>query len=48
MAEIITLVIDIALGGLAYRLARTTAQDVRALQATVVDLIKRVVKLESK
>lgn len=42
MSEIITLVVDIALGGLAYRLARINARDLGALKEEVRNLRAKV------
>lgn len=48
VTEIVALVIDIALGAIAYRLARQAELDVASLRAEVSGLRERVEKLESE
>jgi hypothetical protein len=45
IAQIVTLVVDIGLGALAYRMARTAKVDIAAIRAEVATLTETVAKL---
>ena len=46
VAEIVTLIVDIGLGALAYRMARTAKKDIAELRAQNETLARRVTRVE--